>query len=89
METVIDRSEMPATVVVFVELGEPDNRNPEYDPFYDVYSTWLLTEILPSALESLNITDDPENWAIGGGSAGGYCGLLESHGTGPIGSAVF
>ena len=75
LDNLIHRDEMPATVVVFVDPGEPDNRNPEYDPFDDVYATFLSTEILPSALDGLNITDDPENWAIGGGSAGGYCGL--------------
>jgi enterochelin esterase-like enzyme len=73
MDNLIHRGEMPATVGVFVDPGEPDNRNAEYDPFDDVYATFLLTEILPPVLDSLDITEDPEDWAIGGGSAGGYC----------------
>jgi enterochelin esterase family protein len=73
MDNLIHRGEMPATVGVFVDPGEPDRRNAEYDPFDDVYATFLLTEILPPVLDGLNITDDPEDWAIAGGSAGGYC----------------
>jgi enterochelin esterase-like enzyme len=75
IDNLIHRGEMPATVAVFVDPGQPDNRNVEYDPFDDVYATFLLTEILPPVLDSLNITEDPEDWAIAGGSAGGYCGL--------------
>ncbi len=73
LDNLIHRAEMPATVGVFVDPGEPANRNAEYDPFDDVYATFLLTETLPTVLESYNITEDPEGWAICGGSAGGYC----------------
>lgn len=73
MDNLIHRGEMPATIGVFVDPGEPDRRNAEYDPFDDVYATFLLTEILPPVLDSLSITGDPDDWAIGGGSAGGYC----------------
>jgi len=60
MDNLIHRGEMPATVGVFVDPGEPDNRNAEYDSFDDVYATFLLTEILSPVLHSLNITEDPE-----------------------------
>jgi enterochelin esterase family protein len=72
-DNLIHRNEMPVTVGVFVDPGEPDHRNDEYGPFDDVYATFLLTEILPSVLASYRITDDPDGWAICGGSAGGYC----------------
>jgi hypothetical protein len=73
MDNLIHRGEMPATIGVFVDPGQPDNRSAEYDPFDDVYASFLLTEILPPVLDSLTITDNPEQWAICGGSAGGCC----------------
>jgi enterochelin esterase-like enzyme len=39
----------------------------------DAYATFLLTEILPRVRERYAITDDPERWAIAGGSSGGSC----------------
>jgi enterochelin esterase family protein len=73
MDNLTYRGEIPATLGVFVDPGEPDNRNAEYDPFDDAYATFLLTEILPKVDESYRISDDPGQSAICGGSAGGYC----------------
>ena len=75
LDNLIHRGEMPATVVVFVDPGEPDNRNPEYDPFDDVYATFLSDGDPAVGPRQSQHHRDPENWAIGGGSAGGYCGL--------------
>lgn len=75
MDNLIHRGEMPVTIGVFVDPGEPDNRNAEYDAFDDAYATFLLTEILPNVQESYRITDDPDQWAICGGSAGSNCAL--------------
>ncbi len=72
-DNLIHRGEMPVTVGVFVDPGEPENRNAEYDTFSDAYATFLLTEILPNVRDSYLITDDPDHWAIGGGSSGGSC----------------
>jgi enterochelin esterase family protein len=72
-DNLIHRGEMPVTIGVFVDPGEPRNRNAEYDAFDDAYATFLLTEILPSVQDSYVITDDPDRWAIGGGSSGGSC----------------
>jgi enterochelin esterase-like enzyme len=72
-DNLIHRGEMPVTIGVFVDPGEPENRNLEYDTFSDAYATFLLTEILPNVQERYVITDDPEQWAIGGGSSGGSC----------------
>jgi enterochelin esterase-like enzyme len=72
-DNLIHRGEMPVTIGVFVDPGEPENRNAEYDAFNDAYATFLLTEILPTVQEQYFITDDPDRWAIGGGSSGGSC----------------
>ena len=73
MDNLIERGEMPVTIGVFVDPGEPDNRNVEYDGFDDAYATFLLTEILPNVRDEYAVADDPERWAIGGGSSGGSC----------------
>lgn len=72
-DNLIHRDEMPVTIGVFVDPGEPENRNAEYDEFSDAYATFLLTEILPNVQDRYLITDDPEQSAIGGGSSGGSC----------------
>jgi len=78
-DNLIHRGEMPVTIGVFVDPGifatkrEPKNRNVEYDTFSDAYATFLLTEILPDVQERYLITDDPGQWAVGGGSSGGSC----------------
>ena len=72
-DNLIHRGEMPVTIGVFVDPGEPERRNLEYDAFGDEYATFLLTEILPSVRDGWMIADDPDRWAIGGGSSGGSC----------------
>ena len=72
-DNLIYRGEMPVTIGLFVESGEPANRNLEYDTFSDAYATFLLAEILPTVQDRYVITDDPNQWAIGGGSSGGNC----------------
>jgi enterochelin esterase-like enzyme len=72
-DNLIHRRELPVAIGVFVDPGEPGNRNAEYDAFTDAYATFLLNEILPLVRERYVITDDPERWAIAGGSSGGSC----------------
>jgi enterochelin esterase-like enzyme len=72
-DNLIHRGEIPVTIGVFVDPGEPNNRNAEYDAYSDAYVAFLLTDILPSVQEEYLITDDPEQWAICGGSSGGSC----------------
>ncbi|WP_238385189.1 alpha/beta hydrolase [Nesterenkonia muleiensis] len=74
-DNLIHEGSIPVTVGVFVDPGQPGNRNKEYDPADDRYSTFLLTEIIPAVRERLGITitGDPEKWAICGGSSGGNC----------------
>ena len=73
LDNLIHQGEMPVTIGVFVQPGEPGRRNAEYDAFSDAYATFLLTEILPAVQARYAITDDPDHWAIGGGSSGGVC----------------
>jgi enterochelin esterase-like enzyme len=80
-DNLIHRGEMPVTIAVLIDPGmsasepEHENRNVEYDTFSDAYATLLLTEILPEVQDRYLITDDPDQWAIGGGSSGGSCAL--------------
>jgi enterochelin esterase-like enzyme len=74
-DNLIHCGEMPITIGVFVDPGQPDNRNFEYDAFDERYATFLLTEILPTVQARYSITDDPNSWAIAGGSSGGNCAL--------------
>jgi len=70
-DNLIHRGEMPVTIGVFVDPGEPENRNAEYDAFGDAYATFLLTEILPNVQDTYLITDDPDQWASAAGVAAG------------------
>jgi len=71
-DNLIHRGEMPVTIGVFID-PDTENRNAEYDAFSDAYATLLLAEILPNVQDRYVITDDPDQWAIGGGSSGGSC----------------
>ncbi len=71
LDNLVHRGEVPATIAVFVEPSE--DRNAEYDAFDDRYATFLLDEIVPAVRAEWAITDDPDRWAVGGGSSGGNC----------------
>ncbi|MEO8329190.1 MAG: alpha/beta hydrolase-fold protein [Candidatus Nanopelagicales bacterium] len=79
LDNLIHHGDVPVTIGVFVEPGifegaaEPKNRNNEYDAFDDRYVSFLLDEIIPQVTDRYTITDDPERWAICGGSSGGNC----------------
>jgi enterochelin esterase family protein len=79
LDNLIHRGDIPITIAVFVEPGvfagaeKPKNRNAEYDAFDDRYVSFLLDEIIPQVTARYTITDDPERWAICGGSSGGNC----------------
>lgn len=49
------------------------NRSVEYDTLSDVYSKFLLEEILPEVGKKYNLTKDPEGRCIAGSSSGGIC----------------
>ena len=73
LDNLIHRGEVPVTIGVFVDPGQPGNRNAEYDAFDDAYAAFLLNEILPAVQDGYRIADDPDRWAVAGGSSGGSC----------------
>lgn len=82
LDNLIQRGDIPVTIGVFVDPGvfedieDPDdrkNRNVEYDAFDDRYVTFLLDEIIPEVTKRWSISQDPDDWAICGGSSGGNC----------------
>lgn len=75
LDNLIHQGDVPVTVAVFVDPGEPDNRNAEYDAFDGRYAEFLLTEILPAVEGEYVIADDPDRRGICGGSSGGTCAL--------------
>ena len=81
-DNLIHKGEMPVTIGVFVNPGHfigdnlegpARNRSLEYDSTTDVYSRFLLEEIIPEVQKNYRITNNPEGWAIGGISSGGIC----------------
>ena len=81
LDNLVHRGEIPWTVGVFVEPGtlvgatQPKHRNVEYDAFDDRYVTFLLDEVVPLVTTRYPVTDDPERWAVCGGSSGGNAAL--------------
>ncbi|GAA1979664.1 alpha/beta hydrolase-fold protein [Terrabacter lapilli] len=80
LDNLVHAGDIPVTIGVFVDPGvfeqcdDPDerkNRNVEYDAFDDRYVTFLLEEVVPLVQQHCALTDDPDRWAICGGSSGG------------------
>jgi enterochelin esterase family protein len=82
-DNLIAAGEMPVTIGIFINPGTfppaktgekgRSNRSFEYDSMGDLYSRFLLEEILPEVAKSYNLTTDPEMRAICGNSSGGIC----------------
>jgi enterochelin esterase-like enzyme len=82
-DNLIAKKEMPVTIGVFINPGNipaaaegarpRNNRSFEYDSLGDLYSKFLIQEILPEVMAKYNITKDPNGRAIGGASSGGIC----------------
>ncbi len=83
MENLIAQGDMPVTLGVFVTPGNrsetypddlgmsnPNHRREEYDALNDNYARMLIEELLPVVEQDYNLTDDPEQRAIGGTSSG-------------------
>ena len=85
MDNLIFRREIPVMIGVFINPGrkpeqpEPDsrewgdrttNRPTEYNSLDDRYARVICDELLPKIKESYNISDKPEDRAIGGASSG-------------------
>jgi enterochelin esterase-like enzyme len=75
-DNLIHSGEMPVTIGVFVSPGmnqAESNRSVEYVATGDVYSDFLLDEILPEVSKDYNLVDDRAGRAICGMSDGGLC----------------
>jgi hypothetical protein len=82
-DALIDKGAMPVTVAVFVNPGvvpptrdgaKPQSiRSFEYDSLSDRYVRFLIEELLPVALQDLNVSAEPAQRAICGMSSGGIC----------------
>ena len=83
MANLIAQGDMPVTIGLFVTPGNlsetypdnlgmsnPDHRWQEYDVLSDRYARLLIDEMLPEIEQRYNLTDDPEQRAIGGTSSG-------------------
>ncbi|MEM9161267.1 MAG: alpha/beta hydrolase-fold protein [Verrucomicrobiota bacterium] len=86
MDNLIHKGEMPVTIGIFIMPGhkgdampenynrfKPNNRAFEYDSVSDHYARFLIEEMLPEVGKDYNLTDDPEERAIGGSSSGAIC----------------
>ena len=83
MENLIAKGHMPVTIGLFVTPGNtsqhypdnlgmsnPNHRAQEYDALNDRYARMLIEELIPEIEKSYNLTNDPEQRAIGGTSSG-------------------
>jgi enterochelin esterase-like enzyme len=83
LDNLIHKNEMPIVIAVFINPGDKGtgmpiyggagNRSFEYDSVTDLYSRFLLQEIMPEIEKSYNISDDPKQRALVGISSGAVC----------------
>ncbi|WOH36406.1 alpha/beta hydrolase-fold protein [Thalassotalea fonticola] len=84
IDKLIASNKIPPTVCVFINPGiikeptKPEHhsdtlRSFEYDSVNDQYTRFLINELLPEALDGLNISQDPKERATVGFSSGGIC----------------
>jgi len=87
LDNLIHRGDLPVIIGIFIDPGHkkkqlpeqagwkprPENRSFEYDSLTDQYARFLLEEILPEVGKKYQLTDDPDQRAIGGISSGGIC----------------
>ncbi|MFZ4768395.1 MAG: alpha/beta hydrolase [Roseimicrobium sp.] len=83
-DNLIASGDMPVTIAVFINPGHDgktkpsspwrvSNRGKEYNTLGHTYARFLLEEVLPQVQRDYQLSDDPENWAIGGASSGAIC----------------
>ena len=82
-DNLIQAGEIPVTLGLFINPGDvgpgsplwggTGNRSYEYDAVNDLYSRFLLEEIIPELKKNYNITDNPKGRVLVGYSSGGIC----------------
>lgn len=83
LENLIAKGELPVTIGIFITpgntsehypdnlgWGNPNNRAQEYDAMDDRYARFIIEEMLPEVGKEYNLTNDPDQRAIGGTSSG-------------------
>ncbi|MCF3650415.1 alpha/beta hydrolase [Synoicihabitans lomoniglobus] len=86
LTNLIHEGAIPPTIGIFITPGDtreefpqdlgwgnPNHRWQEYDVLTTDYARFIIEEMLPLVGESYNLTDDPEQRAIGGTSSGAIC----------------
>jgi enterochelin esterase family protein len=84
-DNLIASGDMPVTIGVFINPGhrmdtpkpqsawKSNNRGREYNTLGNAYARFLLEEVLPVVQKDYKLSDNPEDWAIGGASSGAIC----------------
>lgn len=82
-DNLIHQGEIPVTIGLFLKPGDKgpgtpykggtSNRSFEYDAVTDLYSRFLLEEMMPGLMKQYNITHDPKGRILVGFSSGGIC----------------
>ena len=82
-DNLINQGEIPVTIGLFINPGDvgpgmpywggTDNRSYEYDNVTDLYSRFLVEELIPEVKKKYNITDNPAGRILVGHSSGGIC----------------
>jgi enterochelin esterase-like enzyme/sugar lactone lactonase YvrE len=81
-DNLIAKHDMPVTIAILIDPGvlkgapgqmSRANRSYEYDALSGRYARFLLDEILPEVAKHYNLSANPSDRAISGGSSGGIC----------------
>jgi enterochelin esterase-like enzyme/sugar lactone lactonase YvrE len=82
-DNLIAKHDMPVTIAILIDPGvlkasapghmSRPNRSFEYDSLSDRYARFLIYEILPEVAKHYNLSTNPNDRAISGGSSGGIC----------------
>ena len=85
-DNLIHKGDMPVTIGIFVNPGIMPatsdqaqgryNRSYEYDAVSDLYARFLIEEIIPEVRKSYNLSKDPNDYALAGGSSGGIAAFV-------------
>ena len=82
LDNLIAKGDMPVTIAIFIDPGvmpalSPEsqqnryNRSLEYDGMGDRYARFLIEEILPEVRKEYNLSNNPDDYGLAGGSSGG------------------
>jgi gluconolactonase len=82
-DNLIGKGQMPVTVAIMIDPGVLPastpaeqarfNRSFEYDSLGPTYARFLIEEIIPEVRKSLNLSRNPNDWAVAGSSSGAIC----------------